>query len=169
MLFRRYMDWRELSLSVPWYSFLYYIGLVSMKVINRIKYTAYENCLFQPQLLSLLYFGLFVMFLLSLLHHAEGFKTNLSNIIGNTCKTHQLCYIASLGLACALTPSKNYGSTNSAMLFSVYIHGLCAGYIFAPTSTLVSLLYFTVFILGFIYLVYWIVHLGSNLKLKLHL
>lgn len=168
----------SLSRTLVFFPF-YYIGLrCSMKVINRIKNIRLMKKLLISATAFIIAFilgSLLMRFVpITFLHHAEGFKAlNLSISLGIHARLISYIIAASLGLAIlALTPSKElWFSKFGADTFPVYIsHGLLMpANIFAPTSTLVSLLYFTVFILGFIYLVYWIVHLGSNLKLKLHL
>ena len=146
-------------------------------MINRIKeLRSTRKLLFAAIVFIIALFGFlaYEFCAYNFLHHAEGFKAlNLS--ISSGVQARLICYIiaASLGLAIlALTPGKElWFSKFGADTFPVYIsHGLLMpANTFAPTSTPGTLLYFAVIIIGFIYLVYWIVNWGRNFKLKLHL
>jgi fucose 4-O-acetylase-like acetyltransferase len=171
---------RDFSLSRTLVLFpFYYTGLCcSKKMINRIKELRSTRKLLFAAIVFIIAFilGSWLMSFvpITFLHHAEGFKAlNLS--ISSGVQARLICYIiaASLGLAIlALTPGKElWFSKFGADTFPVYIsHGLLMpANTFAPTSTPGTLLYFAVIIIGFIYLVYWIVNWGRNFKLKLHL
>lgn len=104
---------------------------------------------------------------ITFLYHAQGFKVfSLSILLG--VQARLICYIvaALLGFVIlALTPSKQlWISKFGADTYPVYIaHGLLMpANIFAPSSTIGSLLYFAAIIVGFIYLVYRIVGWGRN-------
>lgn len=101
------------------------------------------------------------------LYHTEGFKAfDLSLSLG--IQARLVCYILAtlLGLAIlALTPDKQYAFSKLGInTMPVYIlHGLLMPVNeLAPANTLVSLLYYTVIIIGFIFLVFKITTYGKR-------
>ncbi len=171
---------RDFSLSRTLVLFpFYYTGLCcSKKMINKIKEIQLSKKLLFVSMSLIIAFvlGSWLLYFvpITFLYHAEGFSAfNLSISLG--VQTRLICYIiaAFLGLVMlTLTPSKQFWFSKFAEdTFPVYIaHGLLMpANVFAPVSTLGSLLYFAVIIVGFIYLVYWIVDWGRSHKLKLHL
>lgn len=171
---------RDFSLSRTLVLFpFYYTGLCcSKKMINRIREIRFTRKLLFAAIAFIIAFilGSWLMSFvpITFLHHAEEFKaSNLSISLGICARF--ICYIIAAFLSLAiltLTPGKElWFSKFGSDTFPVYIsHGLLMpANIFAPTRTPGSLLYFAVIIIGFIYLVYWIVNWGHNLKLKLHL